>query len=317
MPACVELEFGPGDGGGGAGGGGSGGCNGDCNDENPCTQDVCNPGGTCEHPAATVFTLAQTTGDCQSAVCDGTTLSSEDDDSDLPGDDGNVCTDEVCDNGSPVHPPVADGALCDGGTCVSGMCSSSSECADDADCSGAIDQCVGNVCVDCDFASGGDVGCSGADDQCVPGNTCVDCDATGGCAAADQCDTATNTCVDCVTDAGCSTQAPLDQCVDNVCRNCDFASGTDAGCSGTNDQCVPGNSCVDCDGTAGPSGAGCGSGDQCTGGNVCVDCVNNMGCSGGTPHCRTETNMCVQCLGNGHCPMVAPICSQITFTCVP
>lgn len=62
----------------------------------------------------------QTAGDCQVFVCDGNGDDrSEPDDTDLP-DDGNPCTDNVCTNGAPSHPPLPTGTGCGGGSTCDG-----------------------------------------------------------------------------------------------------------------------------------------------------------------------------------------------------
>ena len=88
-----------------------------------CAQGVC---GVANAPAGTVL-AAQNAGDCATRVCDGnggvTTVA---DNGDVI-DDGNQCTDDVCNGGVPAHPfkPAGTacsqngGAVCDGaGACV-------------------------------------------------------------------------------------------------------------------------------------------------------------------------------------------------------
>src|SRR5207249_4118659 len=67
----------------------------DCTDQNPCTDDLCDPAtGACSNPEAAAGTVcddgnACTTGDtCSDGVCVGAALSC---------DDGNPCTDDSCD----------------------------------------------------------------------------------------------------------------------------------------------------------------------------------------------------------------------------
>ena len=65
----------------------------------------------------------------------------------VPVDDSNPCTNDVCENGAPTHPPTAagrtcstGGTLCDGkGTCV--------ECLAPTDCAGVDDECKARTCV--------------------------------------------------------------------------------------------------------------------------------------------------------------------------
>ncbi len=175
VAACGDAGSGGSGAAGGAGGaaGGTGGddvCAGvDCNDNNPCTQDVCDVEGACLHPAAVVVTLMQVDGDCAESVCDGTQLSSNADSGDIPIDDGNECTEELCTGGVPQHTPVADGTACGmDGSCAAGLCEAVT-CEADADC------------LDAEL------------DQCLAG-ACVDCDDTGGCTAPETCDLGLNLC---------------------------------------------------------------------------------------------------------------------------
>ncbi|HMY20048.1 MAG TPA: VCBS repeat-containing protein, partial [Polyangium sp.] len=78
-----------------------------------------------------MFTVAntpittQTGSDCLTSVCDGQGhVISIADDLDIPQDDGNTCTSEMCVGGMPQHPGKADGATCGDG----------------------YEQCVGNAC---------------------------------------------------------------------------------------------------------------------------------------------------------------------------
>ncbi len=88
-------------------------------DGNPCTQDVCTNGAP-SHPPVAAGTLVgtQVTGNCSTMQCDGNgavvTVASS---TDVPADDGNPCTDDVCQGTTPAHPPKAAGTGC-GGTSV-------------------------------------------------------------------------------------------------------------------------------------------------------------------------------------------------------
>ncbi len=69
---------------------------------------------------------SQTAGDCQTRVCDGLGgIHSVADNTDVPADDGNDCTADICVGGVPSHPPLPDGTLCSSGgglVCSSGVC---------------------------------------------------------------------------------------------------------------------------------------------------------------------------------------------------
>src|SRR6185436_11773442 len=49
----------------------------------------------------------------------------------VPVDDNNPCTDDVCDNGVPVHHPIPAGLNCldDGNPCTSDICDNAGSCA--------------------------------------------------------------------------------------------------------------------------------------------------------------------------------------------
>lgn len=123
-----------------------------CNDANPCTQDACNTSnGTCSHTPLDDVPITQQVGDCKEVSCQGGQPLEEDDPTDV-NKDGNACTDDLCEAGAPVNPPVAAGAACtsstdpdaavcnDAGACV--------ECLTVADC-GALppdDECHTRAC---------------------------------------------------------------------------------------------------------------------------------------------------------------------------
>src|SRR5207244_13230758 len=88
----------------------------DCTDQNPCTDDLCDPAtGACSNPEAAAGTVcddgnACTTGDtCSGGVCVGGAHGC---------DVGNPCTDDSCDpaTGSRTKPKTAAGAVGDDGT---------------------------------------------------------------------------------------------------------------------------------------------------------------------------------------------------------
>ncbi len=87
-------------------------------DGNPCTLEACN-GGVSSHPPVAAGTPVgtQTAGDCSVVQCDGNgavaTVAAPTD----VVDDGNSCTDDVCQGQTPAHPPKSAGVSC-GGTSV-------------------------------------------------------------------------------------------------------------------------------------------------------------------------------------------------------
>jgi hypothetical protein len=119
-----------------------------------CKQRTCTAG-TCgfSFTPMGVPVATQTPGDCQQVVCDGaggTTNSI--DSSDVPADDGNQCTAEICVGGTPSHQnrpqgfPCSQngGTVCDGGgTCV--QCTTASQCpGTDTECQQRT--CTANTC---------------------------------------------------------------------------------------------------------------------------------------------------------------------------
>jgi hypothetical protein len=99
--------------------------------------------------AANTPVAAQTPGDCKLAACNGSGgVGAILDPTDLPADDGNPCTAEVCSAGTPGHPAIADGQVCNDGdactqtdTCQSGACVGANPIA----CSGGL-VCVAGSC---------------------------------------------------------------------------------------------------------------------------------------------------------------------------
>ena len=86
-----------------------------------CQQRTCTAGtcGITYLPNGTPAGTGQTPGDCHTLVCDGAgNTTSMVDDSDVPADDGNQCTQETCVAGVPSHPSWPFGFPCtqNGGT---------------------------------------------------------------------------------------------------------------------------------------------------------------------------------------------------------
>jgi len=88
--------------------------NGDCGTDTACQTHVCGADHICGvvNVAAATQVGTQTSGDCSVTQCDGngaieTVASSTD-----VVDDGNPCTDDVCQDRTPAHPPKAAGATC-------------------------------------------------------------------------------------------------------------------------------------------------------------------------------------------------------------
>ena len=114
-----------------------------------CVDSVC---GVAETDAGTPLPAdAQTDGDCQELRCDGRgNAAPATDDADTPSDDGNDCTDDVCQGSTVAHPDLSAGTACssDGGSMCDGM-GSCVECTADDQCPGSgacsVGACVNNA----------------------------------------------------------------------------------------------------------------------------------------------------------------------------
>jgi hypothetical protein len=213
---------------------------------------------------------SQTDGDCQIVVCDGMgSTTSNPDDSDLPID-GDDCTLDVCNAGTPSHPNAPQGTPCGNGGVCNGMgtCSAAKPngdpCSTGAECASGFCPAEDGVC---------------CDDAC--GQTCRSClnAATG---------SPTGTCDDVV--AG---QDPALECMANnetcngsggcafICGQAPHAPGgaCPSACTG---GCMGGRCIVDCNG-----GGACDlTTINCPAGFACeVQCSGNNSCSGATIHC--------------------------------
>lgn len=98
----------------------------DCGVSTACMSYSCNAG-TCamNNTPAGVVVENPLLGDCRSWQCNGYGSISIDaiDNNDTPADDGNQCTSDTCNAGSPVHPPKPSGAPCNqnGGSICDGV----------------------------------------------------------------------------------------------------------------------------------------------------------------------------------------------------
>lgn len=117
--------------------------------DTPCSIRTCNAGacGLYFTPNDGYVVENPIAGDCKASYCDGNgNLFEANDDSDVPADDGDLCTAETCTNGVPSHTPLAVGELC----AISSACNSEgvcvSRCAEDSDCPGDNTECVVQTC---------------------------------------------------------------------------------------------------------------------------------------------------------------------------
>lgn len=94
-------------------------------------------------PSGTVL-MTQTANDCKVALCDGMGgINQAASDMDLPLDDGNPCTDQVCTMGAATFPPSSVGTACGNGMVCDGA-ATCVECNLGTDCASGI--CSMNVC---------------------------------------------------------------------------------------------------------------------------------------------------------------------------
>ncbi len=248
-----------------------------------CGNGIVDPGEECDDGNTNA-------GDCCSPICEsidaGTTCP----------DDGEVCTDDVCDgNGSCLHPPV-DGISCDDGL----FCNGPDTCSGGSCAAGSIDPCGGGTeCADlCDEA--GDHCFDPLGSACTPdGNFCTDdvCDGNGNCAVPNS-----NPCDDGLFCNG------ADTCGGGACA---FHAGDPcAGGSDCSDSCDEGqDSCFDAPGTGCLDDGNVCTDDVCNGLGGCVHPNNAAACD--------DSNACTSgdlCLG-GTCVGQSPVVCDNCQTC--
>jgi subtilisin-like proprotein convertase family protein len=309
-----------------------------CSDGNECTTDSCDEvGGTCLNNNVADGTACDdsafcTVGEvCTTGVCGGG--------GPTDCDDGNVCTNDVCDETNDVcdHPAEADGLICDDGeyctisdSCSAGACvgGGSRVCGDANPCT--VDTCdeVGNSCVNTDLADG-----TACDDgaYCNLGETCTagicggggprSCSDGNSCTA-DSCDEVGDTCVN-------NPAADGSVCDDGTF--CTVGETCSAGLCGNGSprDCTDGNDCTSdicdeaggvcsnppvADGTVCSDGQYCSNGDQCLAG-VCDpgparDCSDGNQCT--VDSCNDVTNQCV----NDAVAAEGNLCNDLAFCTV-
>jgi hypothetical protein len=243
-----------------------------CDDGNPCTEDACLADGGCTH--VNVVGLCNDGDACTvNDMCvDGTCISG----APISCNDGNPCTDEVCDGGDCLF--TSNVTDCDDGnacttvsSCKNGACQGTDmlTCGDDNPCTNDV----------CDVESGciftaNQAPCDDGD-ACTTNDTCVEESCASG--APISCDDG-NTCTDEVCDGGdCLFTPNVVDCDDgNVCTT--VSNCKNGACQGTDMlTCGDDNPCTDdvCDVESGciftANQAPCDDGDACTLGDACVD----------------------------------------------
>jgi hypothetical protein len=207
-------------------------------------------------------------------------------------DDGNWCSDTVCQDFQCLF--VANSKPCNGGegTCMGGACCTPDcygrNCGDDG-CSGSCGECVGGAqCVDglcpdtclpaCAGKQCGPDGCGAACGTCDDGFKCV-----GGLCKESTVDPASKVGKACASDTDCAPPA------NGVCF--DWMPGgmcASAGCESTAD-CPGGSSCIELTSTDGSTSTYC-----------VADCTSNADCRPGY-FCYPEVNVCWWEQGVGPC----------------
>jgi hypothetical protein len=199
----------------------------DCADDNPCTDDTCDPAigcvSTLNQAVCNDGNICTTDDHCHLGECAGT--------GQLTCDDGNTCTDDSCDPNVGCQ-FVPNAAACDdGNACMTGEHCSGGWCAG----GGVLDCDDSNLCTDDSCAP--ETGCVHDPNQvpCDDGNKCTTSDicSEGDCAGVD------TSAVDCDDSNECST----DTCEPQAgCKHTTLEDGTDCGIEGLSwcqqGQCV-------------------------------------------------------------------------------
>ncbi|NUN15754.1 MAG: hypothetical protein HUU55_19180 [Myxococcales bacterium] len=293
-----------------------------CNDNDPCTDDVCNPGKGCEFSANTTCDC-ETDADCDSLddgdKCNGWKRcidnQCQDDPSTIPQCSSDVvaCVTTECvpETGECIPVAVDDGAACNDDNpcttddaCVGGFCSGTySACNDN-------DPCTSD---ECDPLSG--CAYEPTDGACDDGNPCTinDVCSDGSCGGQPLVCDDNNPC----TADSCTAGACVYSAVNGTCGGGDACS-SDGVCVGgicvvIQPDCNDSNPCTDdsCDSAAGcinvPNQAACADGNPCISAGVCTggacvpgtpkDCGDNDVCTDDL--CNALTGECVHFAGNG------------------
>ncbi|MBX7081387.1 MAG: hypothetical protein K1X88_19455 [Nannocystaceae bacterium] len=253
-----------------------------------CTDGEC---GVDDTPDGTPLPAAdQTDHDCQQLQCDGNgNIVAVPDDTDVPVDDGNDCTDEVCNGGNPDHPDLPidtdcssnGGQVCDGaGTCVE--CNSDGQCPSGPQCNQAacnahvceLEATPGVACNDGAFCTSNDT-CNALGACVGGGDPCPGPDGDSNCA--ETCNEATDSCTG--NDAnGAACSDGLFCTTGDVCDGAGTCQGGGNPCAanvGDNDNdctesCNEGtDSCINND----PNGSACNDGSFCTATDTCTNGV--------------------------------------------
>jgi hypothetical protein len=283
-----------------------------CNDQNACTENDTCSGGVC------VGTLTPAAAACNAGdgdVCNGAESCNPADGSCLPGtpleiDDGNPCTDDVCDpvtgvSHIPNTAPCDDGNACTtGDICGGGTCAGTPIVCDDGNACNGLETCdPATGCVippplDCDDHNP----CT--NDTCDPASGCSNvplangtpCSDDSACTSGDSCQAGTCVGTPVVCDDGNACNGvescdPGSGCIGGLPPDCDDQNEC------TNDTCNPASGCVNT-----PNSNSCDDGSICTTGDVC-----SGGICAGTPVVCSDGNAC-----NGE-----ETCNPVSGACEP
>ena len=278
----------------------------DCDDQNPCTDDSCDPAMGCVNAYNSI--PCDDENECtEGDVCSQGTCTSG---SNVDCDDGNACTTEYCnamtgcvyidgtgqcdDNDACTENEYCKDGICNYGQSVD--CDDGNVCTDDScdTTTGCVNAPNSSPCDDNDKCTGNDVCAQGT----CAGGPPVDCDDQNVCTE-DSCDSASG-CLNAPTNPGSPCQTPLGQdgtCQNGVCSpECTSAPDCDDGIACTTDTCDTGaGKCVftpvhaDCD-----DGNFC-TDDTCTLVNGCQNVNNSLPCDDN--NACTENEFC----GDGVC----------------
>ena len=268
-----------------------------CDDDNECTQDGCDPAGGCLFQPLTGDGCddgddCTLTDKCDNGVCAGNPVTCN---------DGNECTDDLCDPQGGCNFPTNTLPCNDGDPCTFG-----DHCADGA--------CAGGLALNCDDGNP----CT--EDACAEGEGCAhtatvgSCDDGNVCTAGDHCEEGAcvwsslvacddgNSCTTdtCAPGGGCTYQPNSSACDDSdlctlgdKCANGQCSPGQMMDCDDSNpctaDSCNPLLGCVHAN-----NSAPCDDFDPCTGEDFCAaglcvgtgapDCDDNNPCT--TDYCN-------------------------------
>ena len=290
-----------------------------CNDQNPCTDDSCDPDTGCKYSPnqASCDDLNEcTTGDhCEDGNCKIT--------GPVMCDDDNVCTNNWCD-------PLIGCQY----SANNNLCDDDNACTLNDHCDNSV--CLGDSQLQCEDLNP----CT--DDSCLPDSGCLNnpnqqpCDNDDPCTQNDYClDAICNTgeavvCDDqnactadtCLTMVGCQfeklTDTPCEDdslCTENdICTDGECSPGQAVDCDDNNicsdDSCAPATGCVNAD-----NQEPCDDGDPCTGQDACANGVcmpgDGPGCDDNDP-CTADT-----CQPDGSCIHTSDLgqvgCSEWSF----